>query len=297
VTVRTWVRAQGGALCLLLLLLLTGAAWSQGSQAGEGWNSRALARVLASAPRLPSPLTVAVLGDSRDSGGVFDRLLEQMARDPDLAFAVHLGDLVPLGTEAGFQAFFRQVQQRLKIPLLAVLGNHELERGGGASLWDRLFGPRCYAFQVQGHFFLVLNDAPKNVDEGQLRWLTGELKQAQEAKTRLVFLHIPLFDPPGALHHHALPPALGGKLAALFRQYRVTHVFAGHIHGYFAGQWGGVPFAITGGGGVPLAGADPKHYFYHYLKVELAGDKVRVTVQRLADAPPPGEGKPKAHEK
>jgi len=297
----TSARVNLKALGLLLGgLLFLGGALAPGAEAppaGQGWNDQALSRLEAAAPRLPSPLTFAVLGDSRDSAGAFDRLLAQMARDPDLAFAIHLGDLVPVGTEADFQSFFRQVRPRLQIPLLAVLGNHELDRGGGASLWDRLFGPRYYAFRVRDHCFILVNDAIQDVDEPQLRWLTGELQRAQTAKTRLVFLHIPLFDPPGALHHHTLPPAVGRKLADLFQQYRVTHVFAGHIHGYFPGQWDGVPFTITGGGGVPLAGADPEHYFYHYLKVKLEGNKVRIKVQRLADVPPAGEGNAKTREK
>jgi len=289
-------KLAGLLLSGLLLLAVAVAAWSQ-ALPGEDWNGRGLARLEASAPRLPSPLTFAVLGDSRDSDGVFDRLLAQMAGDRSLAFAIHLGDLVHVGTEAGFRSFFRQVQGRLQIPLLAVLGNHELDRGGGSSLWDRFFGPGYYAFQVRGHSFIVLNDALQDLDEPQLRWLTGELKRAQDAKTRLVFLHIPLFDPRGGFHHHALPPAIGRKLAALFQQYRVTHVFAGHLHGYFTGRWDGVPFTITGGGGVLPGGLNPEHYFHHYLKVELKGDKVGIKVQRLADSPPTGEGSPETHGK
>jgi len=291
-------RVKWAGLLLSGLLLLAGAvaAWSR-ALPGEDWNGRALARLEASAPKLPSPLTFAVLGDSRDSAGIFDRLLGQMARDPSLAFVIHLGDMVHGGSEAGIQSFFGQVRRRLQIPLLAVLGNHDLGKGGGGSLWDRLFGPRYYAFRVQGHCFIVLNDALGEVDAPQWRWLTGELKRAQACKTRLVFLHVPLFDPRGALHHHALPAAAGRKLAALFQQYRVTRVFAGHLHGYFTGQWSGVPFTITGAGGVPLAGADPEHYFYHYLKVELAGSTVLIQVQRLTGEPPAEEASLEAHGK
>jgi hypothetical protein len=42
-----------------------------------------------------------------------------------------------------------------------------------------------------------------------------------------------------------------------------------------------VPFTITGGGGAPLAGADPAHFFFHYLKVTLQAGEVHIKVQRI----------------
>jgi hypothetical protein len=96
-----------------------------------------------------------------------------------------------------------------------------------------------------------------------------------------VFLHTPLFDPRGGDKHHCLAEAAGRRLAALLRQYHVTHIFAGHIHSYFSGNWDSVPYTITGGAGAPLYGTDPEHFFYHYLKVTLQGGKVHVKVQRI----------------
>ena len=70
-----------------------------------------------------------------------------------------------------------------------------------------------------------------------------------------------------------------GQLAILFRKYRVTHIFASHIHGYFAGQRLGVPYTITGGAGAELVGTDPSHYFYHFLKVHVKGGAVDIHVK------------------
>ena len=117
-----------------------------------------------------------------------------------------------------------------------------------------------------------------------MAWLEQEFSKSQSYKTRLVFLHVPLFDPRGGENHHCLPEATGRRLAALFRQYGVTHIFAGHIHSYFSGNWDGVPYTITGGAGAPLYGTDPKHFFYHYLKITLRGDQVEVQVRRLSAA-------------
>ncbi len=113
-------------------------------------------------------------------------------------------------------------------------------------------------------------------------------KKPRAAGTRLVFLHTPLFDPRGDNHHHCLAEEMGRRLAALFQQYRVTHIFAGHIHSYFVGAWQGVPFTITAGAGAPLYGTGPEHYFFHYLKVTLQGDQVLAQVERVA---PPASGR------
>jgi 3',5'-cyclic AMP phosphodiesterase CpdA len=272
-----------GSLWIIGILLLVGAAaWGLDRPLpGEKWNVQALRQIEASRS---GPLAFAVLGDSRNSHGRFARLLQQMAAEPDLVFAIHLGDMVPQGDEPDFRSFFQEVRGYLPIPLLGVPGNHDL-KPDGSRVWERLLGPRDYAFQVQGRRFIVLDDNAPDLDEGQLRWLAEELRQSQACPARLVFMHRPLFDPRGAPHHHALPPEVGRKLASLFQQHRVTHVFAGHIHGYFTGEWSGVPYTITGGGGVKLAGTDPAHYFYHYLKVKVTGGGVMVRVQRLAGAP------------
>jgi 3',5'-cyclic AMP phosphodiesterase CpdA len=166
-----------------------------------------------------------------------------------------------------------------------VVGNHDLGENQDLTLYRKIFGPDYYAFQLKDHHFIVLND---NLDTGmgaaQMAWLEQELSKSQSYKTRLVFLHIPLFDPRGGENHHCLPEATGRRLAALFRKYRVTHIFAAHIHGYFAGNWDGVPYTVTGGAGAPLYGTDPEHFFYHYLKITLRGDHVEVQVRRLPAA-------------
>jgi len=116
----------------------------------------------------------------------------------------------------------------------------------------------------------------------QLRWLEDELQKSQTYKTRLVFMHIPLFDPrTGEKKPHSLNPEDAAKLLTMFKKYNVTHVFVAHIHDYYAGSWEGVPYTITGGAGAPLYGQDPQHAFYHYLKVTLRDKQAQVQVRPL----------------
>jgi serine/threonine-protein phosphatase CPPED1 len=266
------------------LLAWTGAGLAADAAAlpEKNWNPRQVERLKAPAG---GKLTFAVLGDNRSDPAVFEQVLKALAGDPSLTFAIDVGDMVERGTLAQFDEFFKQIRPYSRMPFLTAAGNHDLGKHQDLTLYREIFGPDYYAFQLQDHYFIVVNDVePDGVGEVQWRWLENELKQSQPYKTRLVFLHTPLFDPRGADKHHCLPEAAGRRLAALLRKYHVTHIFAGHIHSYFTGNWDGVPYTITAGGGAPLYGTDPKHFFYHYLKVTLQGDEVQIEVQQLKSA-------------
>ena len=157
-----------------------------------------------------------------------------------------------------YRIFFKEVRQNLHKPLLSVIGNHELYGERGLELYHEIFGPDDYSFQINHNYFIVVNDAAKEgLSPEQLRWLEAELQKSQAAKTRLVFLHVPLFDPRGGENPHCLRPEEAARLLALFKKYKVTHVFAAHIHGYYAGAWDGLPYTITGGAGAAVWDRSP----------------------------------------
>jgi len=269
------------AILLILSCLQSAAGAEIATLPARDWNLHNLKRIQA---LKSEPVTFAVLGDNRGNFPVFEGLLRQMARDPGLQFAIHLGDMVNEGELEQYRPFFKSLQQYMKMPMLAVIGNHELAADPEGKLYTDIFGPRNYSFQLGSHYFVMFDDNAKSgPDAAQIRWLEGELQKARGFKTRLVFLHVPLSDPRGGEHHHCLPPESARRLQALFKKYRVTYVFAGHIHSYFAGRGDGVPFTITAGAGAPLYGKDPEHFFYHYLKVTLIGDRVRIQVRRLEE--------------
>lgn len=272
-------RVAAGLLILLFWLAAGMAAWGEKELLpASHWNRTNLTRI--KAPKA-DPLTFAVFGDSRNSRVVFPQLLRQVDGDPDLALAIHLGDLVHDGALEEYRFFLDQVRQNLRLPLLTVIGNHEVHKQG-RKLYREIFGPFYYSFNLGDHFFIALDTADKTgPDEEQVRWLEAQLQQAQAYKTRLVFMHVPLFDARGTDYHHCLPRESGRRLAAIFQKYRVTHAFAAHLHSHYTGNWGGVPYTISGGAGAQLGGADPAHDFFHYLKVTVHGTRVRVKVQRV----------------
>ncbi|NPB09648.1 MAG: metallophosphoesterase, partial [Thermodesulfobacteria bacterium] len=142
-----------------------------------------------------------------------------------------------------------------------------------------LFGPPYFSFRVRGACFVVLNNARKRrIDPVQKSWLARQLTN-RDCAAKLVFMHMPIIDPrwgPDLYQQGAL------DLLDLLKRYGVSYVFFGHVHGFFSGRWGNVPYAVTGGAGAKLYGEDPEHFFFHYLKVTLGPDgKVAVQVERV----------------
>ena len=266
-------------ILLIISLVPVGAQGESASLPARDWNLQNLKPIQA---LNPENLTFAVLGDSRKNQPVFEGVLRQMALNPDLQFAINLGDVVDKGELPRYRSFFQVLRPLLKMPFLVLIGNHELGGDPGGHLYHKIFGPRNLSFRVGSRYFIMFDDNAKyGPDEEGLLWLEIELQKAQSCRTRLVFIHMPLFDPRGGGHHHCVPPASAALMLALFKKYNVSHIFAGHIHGFFEGRWEGVPYTITAGAGAPLYGTDPRHFFYHYLQVTLQGDRVQIRVRRL----------------
>jgi hypothetical protein len=231
----------------------------------------------------PNDFAFAVFGDNKNSHSIFPVLLRRVDQDRDIKFALDIGDLVFDGDIEKYRYFFNQLKENIKLPLLTAIGNHELLLGSGRGLYYDLLGPFYYSFQVGGAYFIVLDDANETgLDLWQRAWLERELKNARGYIHKFVFMHVPLFDPSGGRYEEGcLPEKEARSLMELFKENKVSHIFASHIHSYYTGRWQGIPFTITGGAGAELAGRDPKHDFFHYLKVRVKGNTVDVTVQRL----------------
>jgi hypothetical protein len=136
------------------------------------------------------------------------------------------------------------------------------------------------SFQIGKNYFIVLDNANgKELDRHQIQWLEKELEKSRNYNSRIIFMHMPLYDPRGESHRHCLSEKASDSLAKLLVNYQVTHIFASHIHGYFKGRWEGIPYTVTAGAGAALAGDDPDHYFFHFLKVHIRKDGVDIQVK------------------
>ncbi|HEY5526916.1 MAG TPA: metallophosphoesterase [Candidatus Anoxymicrobiaceae bacterium] len=211
--------------------------------------------------------TFAMFGDNRGSTTVFPRLIDQVNAD-NVLFAFDNGDLVDGASVGNYRLFLDQIAASKK-PFLVSGGNHDDSTG---QLYTALFGPAYYDFAIGNSMFIVLDDSNGTIDSAQLGWLKAELVKGQSYKYRFVVMHVPLYDPrfKGETTGHSLASlSFAQMLNALFDQQRVTLLMTSHIHGYYDGVWGQTRYIMTGGAGAPLYGADPVHYFNHYVRVHV----------------------------
>jgi len=266
-------------LILCIFLLLGYEMWIHFSPIPtSGWNIVNLKRINVSDR---NHFSFAVFGDNRGSKYAFENLLKLIDHDQDITFGIDLGNMVSSGKVQRYDYLLKQVKNNLALPLLTAIGNHELY-GKGRELYCEIFGPAYYSFQVGKNYFMVLDDADgKGLGREQRLWLEKELEKSLKYKTRIIFMHVPLNDPRGTSYHHCLAEESADDLINLFLRYRVTHVFASHIHGHFEGNLKGIPYTITGWSGLSLAGDRPDHSFFHFLKVRIKNGGVDVSVRNV----------------
>lgn len=229
----------------------------------------------------PDQFAFVFLGDNRGSTDVFENILRDAGKVPGAAFVMDDGDLVPSGKEAEFKLFLNQVRDNLTLPLLTAIGNHEIKNGGD-KLFRQIFGPTHYTYRIGKTAFIVSDNANEKLTDDEAQWLTDELKAAQDCTQRFVILHVPPYDP-RPKNSHCLTAADAKRLMEIMKAGRVTEIFAGHIHGYYTGQWEGIPFVISGGAGAPLITNDPDHAINHYLVVHVNGGKVEMELRQFSE--------------
>lgn len=219
----------------------------------------------------------AVIGDNRDGRDVYRRLLTRL-NQANPAFVINGGDLVSSGTAAEYGEFLKD-SAILTVPYFTVLGNHDIQHDG-RGFYNSLLAPNYYDFVWGNCQFLVLDNADGGMDEVQLKWLENKLRNRTTKHVFLV-MHRPPFDPRPHARHAVNSPALGEKLMALAAEYKVSAVFASHIHLYWQGVRQGIPYYITGGAGAPLYAGSAEGGIYHYVWVSVSGDNVSVTAVEL----------------
>lgn len=275
------------AVVVVVFMMALGAAWLLQDDLMpipvSDWNEQQVDRI--EQPE-GDELCFVVLGDSRGADAVFTDILKRTGQEPDVAFAIHLGDMVNRGLMRQWHHFFGLVNRHAPVPLLAVPGNHDF-LANNDQYYRSIFGPTYYAFDVGPHTFITLNTAYRvgGPDDRhwkkQLAWLERELAIAQDQQTRIILAHAPLRSFKNHPVEQYVPPEVADRLVELFQKYHVSHVFLAHYHGYYEGQYGSVPFTVTGGAGAPFYGDGPEHDFHHYLRVDLDGSSLNVTVRRL----------------
>jgi hypothetical protein len=217
------------------------------------------------------PIRFVVAGDSGawadpTADGIYGQLLTQVAGlDPRPAFFANLGDFAGPGTPERHEHYLRLVD-RLPMPNLCVVGNHDLDDPVGPEAFARFHGPSNFDFGYGHTRFVVLHAEPGVVGrieveaeaglegprEEDLAFLDERLRAAEEPH-RVVLMHMP----PHLRGHFAPHEDWGfeqreAEFLAVLREHGVSLVCCAHGLAFDTTVHEGIRFVMSGGGGTGL---------------------------------------------
>ncbi len=216
---------------------------------------------------IPGVRKVVVLGDpgcTRFSDGSKEVLAKILSREADLYFI--LGDLAFLDTEEEFREIIDFCNARVRVPVFALRGNHDL------SQYARFLGRETYALVLDRTVCFFLCNATGHFAAQDLE-LLGQKLNEHKNKNFLILMHIP---PPAPPFRWGLKKEEWEKLRAVLDPHkeRVQRILCGHIHGFYEYNADGYPVTITGGGGAAMIhdARDAVQKVYHSLGLEWRQD-------------------------
>jgi acid phosphatase type 7 len=270
------------------------------------------------AAELPDPLVLVAYGDMRftDSSevhasnpGARRALVEKIAAENPAAIFIN-GDIPWHGIAADYAVFRDETRawKERRLPVFPALGNHEFSACSPVECLERwwetfpeLRGRRWYSVALGSKVLGVDLDSDSSLLPGseQRIWLESQVADLGPA-VRLVLIvvhHPPVADVQTVklTQHNPRPneislavylKTLAARSAAKFI------VSAGHIHNYERFAADGVTYLVSGGGGAAPYEVDRTRSDlyrsadfpnFHYVRLELRGNRVRGEMIRLSD--------------
>ena len=280
-----------------------------------------MAERIASAP-VRYPFSFVVAGDSGawpdpTADGIYSQLLRQVAElDPAPVFFANLGDFAGPGTPDRHEHYLRLVET-LPVPNICVVGNHDLDDEAGPEAWSRVHGPMNFDFAYGHTHFVVLDGAPGEVGEVDIRvdvpvegprgealeFLERSL-EAADAPHRVVLTHMP----PHLRGRYEPHPEWGfqareDEFLGLLQRHGVGLVCCAHGLSFDHDVHEGIRFVMSGGGGTGLCShlhgictagqgrpAD-RGSLFHVVQIEISEDGSMSGKVLQAFEPEPGRAR------
>ena len=261
-------------------------------------------------PLLPDSFSVGIVGDNQlNAFNTYDAICRDM-RAQGINLWVGLGDHVQdHGLPGEWQRLFDGPMAPLAgVPRLGALGNHDDILGYTQHVWQipqhpltSIYGNAigCWGAVTVGSVrlaFLDTNESPAirlslGAGGSQAAWLLAETASPdwQTAGKRIAVFHHPLITEywdggclyPGLAERRWLMDTLAARGCSLS--------LSGHAHTYSRGEWRGMPFIISGGGGgwldtqrcwdwPEITVATPR---WHYLLMNVSADQLRIRAMGL----------------
>lgn len=214
-------------------------------------------------PKAGAEIRIGIYGDVRGGHVTHRRLIERML-DEGLDFVVVSGDMVARGSDEGdWQKFFALTQDfRAQVPYYPAIGNHDLglTNPDGSDRAERLLGlpPPPANRPAESYWYsrevadvhLVFLDSNNYDQLEQETWLEADLAAARKRGVRAIVAIT--HDGPFARGYHGGNKLARARYVPILARHKVDFVISGHDHLYQRGEYGGVKYLVSGGGGAPL---------------------------------------------
>jgi 3',5'-cyclic AMP phosphodiesterase CpdA len=218
--------------------------------------------VIISAPNTDeSSFKFLTIGDTQGFTPLFTDMLDHPLTSQS-KFILHTGDITPSGSRVSLE-IFNNLSKESSIPVYATVGNHDIKENNNNSNYEQYFGKSEYFFNYSNVLFISLNSSTGIFSESSIQFLIHIL-DTFPTNPKMLFTHIPLFDPRPDENHSLLSSSQAEQVLSLISDKNVKAVISGHIHLFNHTIVNDTHFITSGGGGARLY-ADPEEGGYHHF--------------------------------
>jgi 3',5'-cyclic AMP phosphodiesterase CpdA len=183
-------------------------------------------------------------------------------------FVVITGDLVNNKDDSSQVSEFKRITSEIdsKIPVWYSPGNHDIGQPPKQEDIDKFisdYGHDRFSFTHKKSLFIGLNSCiikanTPVLEQLQYEWIKKDLSKGKRTKHVILFSHYPFFinSFDEAETYSNISVDTRKKYLALFKEYNIDAVFAGHLHKNFSAKYGEMEMITTSSVGKP-GGKDP----------------------------------------
>jgi 3',5'-cyclic-AMP phosphodiesterase len=238
----------GALLCMALLAISCKGVFQYHPQelrleeAYRNLNAKNMARI-AAIPQKDS-LRFILIGDTQRFYDEVEDFVAHINMRNDIDFAVLAGDIADFGTAAEMKWVHDRLS-KMKIPYIAVIGNHDM-LGNGRAAFAEMYGPENFTFACNGTKFLCLNTNSNEVGfDGSIpnmNFLHTALSDLDKYDNAFVVAHMPPYD--GAFDSTKEEAFVGAVRASG----KVRMSLHGHQHKFSMSEYynDGIPYVVVG---------------------------------------------------
>jgi predicted phosphodiesterase len=193
------------------------------------------------------PIRFAFVSDFQVNADAGAAIVEAINEDSSIEMVLCTGDIIDRGSDLEQWATMEPVLARLRIPLYATTGNHELNGDGGVEYHRRL-GRMNYSFDYHGVRFGLADSGSATLAPRVFDFLDSAFA-ADGAALRIFMTHIPLLDSSGIRNGGFSSRLEAERILAMLARNGVDLTLYGHVHSFEVFSNARIPAFISGGGG------------------------------------------------